>query len=163
MSSRKALDVRPVRLIYCGLWFGVNGTGFMLGVAASRWGRDAFTCIHPSRLDLCTISIRYLGWVYMVTLIGDLSYHLLDVLDKSSVLSTRRTIGQIGQLTWALVIFTALNFHPMGNFAFCPLVHCFVRLFVWGQQVSCILGNVLIQFISTVQSLFDQINANMLS
>ncbi|KAI1283789.1 hypothetical protein HDE_12509 [Halotydeus destructor] len=131
MATRKPLDAKPLRLVYSGFWFGVNGSGFLLGLASTEWGAHAFRCMSRDEVNLYTICLRYLGYVYLVTLVADMLYSAFDALEKKAL-----NMAALGwQVGWALAVYGSFNFSPCGYFAFCPLAHCFVRIFLWAYQV----------------------------
>ena len=131
-NHQKPDDIRHYKLVYSGFWFGVNGIGFLCGTASTDGFKHAFMCLDRNRIDMHTISLRYLGWIYLMTLIGDLINLTFETYERRKF-----PLSKIGwQFTWFFVVYIGFTFYPTGHFAYAPLLHCFIRLFVYGAQVG---------------------------
>lgn len=70
-----------------------------------------------------TISMRYLGYAYLVTVVFEYWMQVLEALQKNS----NSTPRHLRDMLWIITNFAAFNFTPVGQFAFCPLAHCVIR------------------------------------
>lgn len=75
--------------------------------------------------------MRYLGYAYLCTVVFEFWMQVLEALQKNS----QPTSKHLRDMLWIMVNFTAFNFSPVGQFAFCPLAHCVIRTLKYAVRV----------------------------
>ena len=82
-------------------------------------------------MTVISISVRYLGYAYVCTLLFELWMKTLEAKQGNKISNARL----FGDISWLLVTYVALKFVPVGYYAFCPLLHCLLRTFDYGIKV----------------------------
>lgn len=75
--------------------------------------------------------MRYLGYAYLCTLVFEFWMQVLEALQQN----TQATSKHLRNMLWIFINFTAFNFSPVGQFAFCPLAHCVIRTMEYALRV----------------------------
>lgn len=140
MKNRKPYDLRPYMLIYNGILFGVNGTGFVLCLILADYGYNGWYCdgSNPSWKDFRTLAVIYLGYVYYTVKLSQFIRFVFAILRKRPVVETLLSLIHITML--AFQVHSGLYFYPGGIFCFLPLTDCFKDAFVYGYSMLTAAG-----------------------